>query len=753
MGDLNSVKVTIAVRKEAMKLVKSSLDVQALAVLLRGAGALAAVELGATVDCSHMAVCAIKRLSDDPYGTLGCPPECPPPVIKKAYRRLVLQYHPDKSPYTITIFHAVQAAYEVLSNPSSRAEFDHDHSYNDPNSDLYRKRKQEEREAAAEAEWNKVQEEARVAEAGFRKEAQKRQEEASKVREAKAQAPRGDSKLREEKYGVPEANVAAESNSSAGNGDSASQLRKEARVAEEGARATAQKRSQEGARQGRQAKEAKENAQLMRKIQTEGKEEAAVELEGVRANGDEHHAGGGDVSTKDEDDAEFWQKVSKLAQVLHIDQESATLLLIRSRGGVEQATETYLGAQDGSAECGAEVGGAYTTVDSLPELPTKRRQQQQQQQRQQQQRQQQQQQQQRRQQQQQQQRQGVVEQGQGGGQSEERNEGQHFEDTIEGAVFEAGIEGAVFEAGIEGAVFEDTIEGAIFEDAIEGAIFEDQIEGAIFDEQAGVQATAQMAGRVTILVEKGPLGIGVSFTEDSAYEMMFVRLTGKGSAGALAAGRLQRGMFLLQVNERDLRGESFRGIQSFLQHRPVKLVFGFPSALHNDSFNDSINHSSHDRLSVAGVSGDETAAIFEAEIEGALFQDKIAGAVFEDVIEGAVFEDEIVGAVFEGEIEGAVFENAIEGAVFEDAIEGAVFEDAIEGAVFEDAIEGAVLEDAIEGAVFEDSIQGAVLEDEITVAVLNEFEQAWADEWTEEDAKIWRDWHLAQQGVDGANSL
>ena len=40
--------------------------------------------------------------------------------------------------------------------------------------------------------------------------------------------------------------------------------------------------------------------------------------------------------------------MSTLSQILHIGKESAVLLLIRSRGGVEQAAETYFGAHSAS---------------------------------------------------------------------------------------------------------------------------------------------------------------------------------------------------------------------------------------------------------------------------------------------------------------------------------------------------------------------------------------------------------------------
>jgi len=58
----------------------------------------------------------------DYYKILGVETSATIPEIKKAYRRLALQYHPDKNndPYALSQFNEVKEAYEVLTNPSKK---------------------------------------------------------------------------------------------------------------------------------------------------------------------------------------------------------------------------------------------------------------------------------------------------------------------------------------------------------------------------------------------------------------------------------------------------------------------------------------------------------------------------------------------------------------------------------------------------------------------------------------------------------
>lgn len=63
----------------------------------------------------------------DYYAILGVPRDASQEEIKKAYRRLARQYHPDTNPGNKAAeekFKEIQEAYEVLSNPETRAKYD-----------------------------------------------------------------------------------------------------------------------------------------------------------------------------------------------------------------------------------------------------------------------------------------------------------------------------------------------------------------------------------------------------------------------------------------------------------------------------------------------------------------------------------------------------------------------------------------------------------------------------------------------------
>lgn len=62
------------------------------------------------------------------YSTLGVADTATPDEIKKAYRKLAGQYHPDKEGGDKTRFQEVQKAYEVLSDPQKKQQYDMERS-------------------------------------------------------------------------------------------------------------------------------------------------------------------------------------------------------------------------------------------------------------------------------------------------------------------------------------------------------------------------------------------------------------------------------------------------------------------------------------------------------------------------------------------------------------------------------------------------------------------------------------------------
>ena len=61
----------------------------------------------------------------DYYNILGVAPDCPQADIKKAYRQLALQHHPDKNQGNKNSeehFKLIAEAYVILSDPAARNE-------------------------------------------------------------------------------------------------------------------------------------------------------------------------------------------------------------------------------------------------------------------------------------------------------------------------------------------------------------------------------------------------------------------------------------------------------------------------------------------------------------------------------------------------------------------------------------------------------------------------------------------------------
>jgi hypothetical protein len=62
----------------------------------------------------------------DYYGILGVSPSAHMADIKRAYRRLAIQYHPDKNPdpSAEALFKEINEAYDVLSDPAKKSNYD-----------------------------------------------------------------------------------------------------------------------------------------------------------------------------------------------------------------------------------------------------------------------------------------------------------------------------------------------------------------------------------------------------------------------------------------------------------------------------------------------------------------------------------------------------------------------------------------------------------------------------------------------------
>ena len=72
-------------------------------------------------------------MAKDYYGVLGVPRNASDEEIKKAYRKLAMQYHPDRNPgkekWANEKFKEINEAYETLKYPSTRAKYDLKRAY------------------------------------------------------------------------------------------------------------------------------------------------------------------------------------------------------------------------------------------------------------------------------------------------------------------------------------------------------------------------------------------------------------------------------------------------------------------------------------------------------------------------------------------------------------------------------------------------------------------------------------------------
>jgi curved DNA-binding protein CbpA len=69
----------------------------------------------------------VPGTGQDYYGLLGVSRDASTPEIRRAYRRLARQHHPDRNPHpdSSARFRAVADAYAILNDPTRRARYDH----------------------------------------------------------------------------------------------------------------------------------------------------------------------------------------------------------------------------------------------------------------------------------------------------------------------------------------------------------------------------------------------------------------------------------------------------------------------------------------------------------------------------------------------------------------------------------------------------------------------------------------------------
>ena len=68
----------------------------------------------------------------DYYSILGVNKYSSPDSIKRAYRKLALKYHPDKSNGDTLKFQEIAEAYDVLSNSDKKYKYDNKQQYTEP---------------------------------------------------------------------------------------------------------------------------------------------------------------------------------------------------------------------------------------------------------------------------------------------------------------------------------------------------------------------------------------------------------------------------------------------------------------------------------------------------------------------------------------------------------------------------------------------------------------------------------------------